>query len=179
MSVTAGPNWAFRMMALIHDNIFLRKWSDPQQTLRNAGIKEGQTVLEVGCGPGFFTIPAANIIGDSGKLYALDIHPLAERAITKKVQKNNLHNVEIITEDITHTSFVADMFDLVFLFGVPRMLKSDPFLMKLLLEMRRLLKPGGILSVKTKREQVIQKCENVGFDFKYSNCGILIFINKG
>ena len=51
----------------------LRKWlMNPVKTLQGAGIEPGQTVLEVGCGTGFFTIPAAEMIGDQGCLVAMD-----------------------------------------------------------------------------------------------------------
>ncbi len=43
----------------------VRQWlSDPVKTLQGAGIKSGQIILEVGSGTGFFTIPAAQLIGD-------------------------------------------------------------------------------------------------------------------
>jgi demethylmenaquinone methyltransferase/2-methoxy-6-polyprenyl-1,4-benzoquinol methylase len=52
----------------------VRQWlSDPVKTLRGADIKRGQTVLEVGCGTGFFTIPAAQLLGDQGCLVAMDV----------------------------------------------------------------------------------------------------------
>jgi len=46
---------------------------NPVQTLEGTGLKPGQTVLEVGCGTGFFTIPAARLIGENGRLVALDV----------------------------------------------------------------------------------------------------------
>jgi len=46
-------------MSLIHDNPLRRKCSNPYKTLEEAGLKSGQKVLEIGCGPGFFTIPTA------------------------------------------------------------------------------------------------------------------------
>ena len=54
MSRTHGSKWAFKMMSLIHDNPFRRKFSNPQKTLENAGLKAGLKVLEVGCGPCYF-----------------------------------------------------------------------------------------------------------------------------
>ncbi len=45
-----------------------RRWlMPPQKTLQGADIKPGQTVLEVGCGSGFFTLPVAEMIGESGQ----------------------------------------------------------------------------------------------------------------
>ena len=45
---------------------------NPMKTLQGAGIQPGQRVLEVGCGTGFFTIPAAQMIGEEGCLAAMD-----------------------------------------------------------------------------------------------------------
>jgi predicted methyltransferase len=45
----------------------------PLRTLRDAGVQPGQTVLEVGCGTGYFTLPAATVIGDQGRLIAIDV----------------------------------------------------------------------------------------------------------
>ena len=89
-----GSNWAFRIMAFIHDNPLRRRLSDPFQTLENAGLKPGLKVLEVGCGPGFFTIPAAKIVTESGKVYALDVHPLALEKVQTKIEIEKISNVE-------------------------------------------------------------------------------------
>ena len=45
--------------------------------LEQVGIKPGFHVLDYGCGPGSYLIPLAELVGMSGKIYALDIHPLA------------------------------------------------------------------------------------------------------
>ncbi len=44
----------------------------PERLLRSLGLKEGDTLADVGCGPGFFTIPAARIVGPEGTVYAID-----------------------------------------------------------------------------------------------------------
>ena len=72
----------------------LRKWlMNPVRTLKGAGIQPGQTVLEVGCGTGFFTIPAAALLGDQGCLVAMD--PLLDytRCVSEKVKAAGLKNV--------------------------------------------------------------------------------------
>ncbi len=48
-----------------------RRWLlPPEKTLQGADLRSGQTVLEVGCGTGFFTLPAAEMIGETGHLIA-------------------------------------------------------------------------------------------------------------
>ncbi len=89
------PNIAFRLMAFflgLH-----RRFVDVRKPLERAGIKEGQTVLDFGCGPGFYAIAAARMVGAKGKVYALDIQPLAYDMIhmieDKQVLARELHRV--------------------------------------------------------------------------------------
>ena len=55
-------------------NIFRRMAHDPVRILRPF-LREGDTALDVGCGPGFFTVPMARMIGDRGLVVAVDIQP--------------------------------------------------------------------------------------------------------
>ncbi len=76
------PNIGFRLMS------FSFWWRDrflnPKKILEELDIGQGQAVLDFGCGPGSFTIPTARIVGETGKVYALDIHPLAIKTVEKK-----------------------------------------------------------------------------------------------
>ncbi len=49
----------------------------PEAELNKLNIQEGQTVLDYGCGVGSFSIPTARLVGEKGKVYALDKQPLA------------------------------------------------------------------------------------------------------
>lgn len=51
------------------------QYNDPAQMLTALAVEPGHTVLDVGCGPGWFTIPAARLAGSRGKVYALDVSP--------------------------------------------------------------------------------------------------------
>ena len=57
---------------------------DKKREVVLTGAKRGDIILDYGCGIGFNTIPAAGIVGEEGRVYALDIHPLAIRAVEKK-----------------------------------------------------------------------------------------------
>jgi len=124
----------------------LRQWlMNPVKTLRGAGIQPGQTVLEVGCGTGFFTIPAAQLIGDQGCLVAMDVLSKYTKRVLKKVQAADLKNVRVVKRDALDTGLDAASIDTVLLFGV------IPFallpLNRLLPEMHRVIKPEGSLAV--------------------------------
>lgn len=65
-------NLIFKPAGLLMGSKTRERFLNPIRTLQAANIKPGQTVLEVGCGTGFFTIPAAKLLGDQGRLIALD-----------------------------------------------------------------------------------------------------------
>jgi ubiquinone/menaquinone biosynthesis C-methylase UbiE len=67
----------------------------PLELLAWAGVRAGQTVLDLGCGTGFFTIPAAQLVGPNGKVLATDIQPEMLAAIKSAVTAQGLTNVEI------------------------------------------------------------------------------------
>jgi demethylmenaquinone methyltransferase/2-methoxy-6-polyprenyl-1,4-benzoquinol methylase len=124
----------------------LRNWlMNPVKTLSIAGIQPGQTVLEVGCGTGFFTIPAAQMVGEQGCIVALDASSGFLKEVAKKVQKAKLKNVRIMQKDALNTGLETESIDKAILFGVL------PFpllpLDKLLPEMYRVLKPDATMAV--------------------------------
>ena len=59
---------------ILRDEQERRKWQNPENILDGIGLHPGMTFIDIGCGQGFFTIPAAKIVGDSGKVYASDIN---------------------------------------------------------------------------------------------------------
>lgn len=124
----------------------LRHWlHDPVKIMEGAEIRPGNTVLEVGCGSGFFTIPAARLIGEKGQLVAMDVLPAYVERVSQKVLTAELKNVRVMEGDALVTGLETASMDAVMLFGV------IPFpalpLNRLLPEMHRILKPEGILAV--------------------------------
>ena len=109
------------------------------------GAKKGDIILDYGCGIGFNTIPAAEIVGEEGMVYALDIHPLAIKSVEKQIRKKGLKNVKTILSDL-NTGLPDESVDIVLLYNVLPMVKNRPALIK---ELYRVLKAGGALSVKS------------------------------
>jgi demethylmenaquinone methyltransferase/2-methoxy-6-polyprenyl-1,4-benzoquinol methylase len=113
--------------------------------LQGADIHPGQTVLEVGCGTGFFTVTAAKMIGDQGSLVAMDVLPMSVETVSKKVQAANLNNVRVVKGDAMNTMLDSASMDTVLLFGViPAPMLP---LKQLLPEIHRILKTGGAMAV--------------------------------
>ena len=68
----------------------IRRWlQNPIQILKPY-IKEGMTVLDIGCGPGFFTVAIAELVGKSGKVIAADLQEGMLQKLQKKIQGTEL-----------------------------------------------------------------------------------------
>lgn len=134
-----------RLLAKAMESRFRYRFFDPVSILQGVPSLQGQAVLEIGCGTGFFTIPAARLIGDQGSLVALDILSESVELVSGKARAAELHNVRVVKGDALNTNLEAGSFDTVILFGVipAPMLPLAP----LLAEMHRVMKPDGRLAV--------------------------------
>ncbi len=133
-------NLDFKLMSLI---IKLRDFFRPRMSiLKEVDIKPGFTILDYGCGPGSYTIPIAELAGKSGKIYALDIHPLAIKSVKGIIVKKKLTNVETIQSDCK-TGLPDTSVDIVLLYDIFHGLADKS---SILAELKRILRQDGILS---------------------------------
>lgn len=134
-------NLDFKLMSLSFKfrDFFLPR----QKILEEVGIKRGFKVLDFGCGPGSYLIAASKLVGPDGKIYALDINPLAIKSVGRIVAKKHLKNVEIIRSDCK-TELSDKSLDVVLLYDTFHELPDPDGVLK---ELHRILKPEGILSV--------------------------------
>ena len=143
------------------------------EILKEVGIEPGFSVLDYGCGPGSYVTPIAELVGESGKIYALDIHPLAIRMVQGIALRKKLKNVETILSNC-ETRLPDNSIDIVLLYDIFHGL-SEP--KKILKELHRVLKSNGILSFNDhhmKDNEVKAKLIDGGF-FKLSRKGGRIY----
>ena len=77
------PNSAFRIMSLFLSG----REKSAAAALTQFGIRPGDTVVDFGCGPGAYIRSASGLAGAKGRVYAVDIHPLAIKAVERKIKK--------------------------------------------------------------------------------------------
>jgi ubiquinone/menaquinone biosynthesis C-methylase UbiE len=134
-------NLGFRGMSLLFK---IRDLALPrEEILREVGIRQGFQVLDYGCGPGAYVPETSRLVGETGRVYALDIHPLAVERVQTLARKKQLANVETICSDCK-TGLPDNSLDAVLLYDIFHGL-SDP--QRILAELHRALKPNGTLSV--------------------------------
>jgi ubiquinone/menaquinone biosynthesis C-methylase UbiE len=144
MSTTTnnGPhmsNTSFRMMAWYLK--FRERFRKPAEFVSTLGISEGHKVLDYGCGVGSYTIPVARLVGVSGKVYALDIHPIAIERVEKRAEEEGFSNIETILSDLA-TGLPEEHLEFALLIDVYTSIDDKVSLLK---EIHRILKPSGNL----------------------------------
>ena len=75
-----GMVWCYKLVDL---------FEKPEKHLKKIPLKEGMMVVDYGCGPGRYTLPIAKLIGEKGKVFAVDIQPLAISMVKEKAAKEN------------------------------------------------------------------------------------------
>ncbi|MBA7660906.1 2-methoxy-6-polyprenyl-1,4-benzoquinol methylase [subsurface metagenome] len=128
-----GMTWLYKLTGLI--------WN-PQQHLKKVPIKEGMAVVDYGCGPGRYTLSVAKLVGTKGKVFAVDIQPLAVKMIKEKAAGESLTNVEAILVNSYNTGIQGSSIDLVLLLDTLHLISNRDALFQ---EIHRLLKQSGLL----------------------------------
>lgn len=116
----------------------------PEGILQAIGVGEGKRVLDYGCGAGGFSMAAARLVGPSGQVYAADGNAAAVQYVRGRVRREGLGNVQVIHTDRA-TGLGNGTIDTVLLCDVLHDLEDAEGVLR---GLRRVLKPGGILSVR-------------------------------
>lgn len=150
----------------------IRRWRQPPNKLiERSGIKQGMTVLDLGCGSGAFTTFVAKAVGEQGKVYAVDIQPKMLQQLERKLAKpenQDIRNIELKETSAYELPFEDETLDLVYMVTV---LQEIPDRGRALREIKRVLKPSGILAVSELlpdpdyplRSTTVKMCQLEGF----------------
>jgi ubiquinone/menaquinone biosynthesis C-methylase UbiE len=118
------------------------QWQDPGEILSVIGLGPGQVFVDLGCGEGFFAVPAAKLVGEQGTVYAVDINAEAIERLLETAAKEHLDNLVAQSGEGEDTVFCEACADIVF-FGIDLHDFRDPA--SVLRNARRMIKPGGKL----------------------------------
>jgi ubiquinone/menaquinone biosynthesis C-methylase UbiE len=108
------------------------------------GLASGKAVADVGAGSGWFAVRAAQRVGPSGTVYAVDINPEAIHYIDRRVQKESLQNVKTILSTPDDPKLPKEAVDAVLLLKTYHEV-VDP--VALLEHLRPALRPGARLGI--------------------------------
>lgn len=135
------------------DNPFRRLIFQPEKLLQPY-IREGQTVADIGCGPGFFTIPLAEMVGPGGRVIAVDLQEAMLVKVRRKAAKAGFEGRIILHKCGADSLGLHEPLDFALCFWMMHEVPSPEHLLK---EIGALLKPGGMLLITEPRHHVRRK----------------------
>ena len=137
-----------------HDETNRRKWQNPEKILAEIGLMTGHTFIDIGCGEGFFSIPASRIVGSSGKIIGIDINQSAINDLQERVKNEKLQNAIFKVGKAEDAEICMSCADFVF-FGIDLHDFADP--KKVLQNAKRMLKPSGKLIDLDWKKKIMRK----------------------
>ena len=117
---------------------------DCQMLLEALDVKPGQTVCDLGCGNGFYTLRLAQLVGPQGKVLAVDIQSEMLHMLSERAKEEQITNIEPVLGTQIDPKLPAGKVDLILLVDVYHEF-SHP--RQMLEAMRKALKPGGRIAL--------------------------------
>ncbi len=153
-------------------------WQQPDQVIESLGLHLGDEVADLGAGSGYFTIRLAREVGESGKVYAVDIDQKMLDYIDQRAQKEKLDNIQTILADPDDPKLGSHSVDLIFVCDVLHHIHNrDKYYPKLYRALRlggrlmdidfqkRKLPVGPPVEMKIDKKDCIKEIEAAGFHF--------------
>ncbi len=146
----------------------IRRWLQNPQKILKPYIKEGMTVLDLGCGPGFFSIDMAQMVGNSGGVIASDLQKGMLQKVRDKIKGTELEKRITLHKCEENKIGVSEHVDFVLLFYMVHEIKNKEDFFN---EIRTILRPNGqVLLVeppfhvsKSAFEETVGKARDAGF----------------
>lgn len=131
------------------DNPERRKMLPPNEIMKMLDVQQGQTVADIGCGPGYFTIPLAS---SARNVYAVDVSPEMLHLLEERAAHEELENISLVESPAEHLTLPDHTVDRVICSLV---LHEVGDLKQTLSEFKRILRPGGkVLLIEWEKKQM-------------------------
>jgi ubiquinone/menaquinone biosynthesis C-methylase UbiE len=140
------------------------------------GVKQGQTVCDMGCGNGFYTLKLAELVGDKGRVLAVDIQPEMLSLLEERAKEAGQENIKPLLGTVVDPSLPENQVDLILIVDVYHEFSHPEHMLQ---AMRRSLRPGGRIALaefrledpevpikllhKMSKEQILKEFEPNGF----------------
>lgn len=148
----------------------------PQRVIDALEIKPGQTIVDLGAGSGYYSFRIAALVGERGKVLAVDVEPQMLRLIAERATRAGMKNITAVRGAARDPNLPANSVDLLFMVDVYHELEF-PF--EVMVKVREALKPAGRVALveyraedpqvmikpvhKMSERQIVRELEAAGF----------------
>ena len=133
-----------------------------------AGAAPGGTVVDYGCGPGYFALAAARMVGTEGKVYAVDLEPRMVELVRRRAADAGLSNIAAVASDGTRADLPDAIADYIICVQILHYAEGHGGRVAVARDLRRLLKAGG--SVLIAQWKPKRRASGLSYD---DLCGVL------
>ncbi|MBM4048246.1 MAG: methyltransferase domain-containing protein [Planctomycetes bacterium] len=132
---------------MLFNNPRRERWEKTSLIMKSLPLKKGDVVADIGCGPGYYTFKFADIVGDTGHVFAVDTNEQHIEYVSRLARQFGLKNVEALKSDESglKLSKKADVAYLCSLYHIIYTLNNDEHRDKFIGNIKSALKPGGTL----------------------------------
>jgi len=88
---------------------FTGTFLNPEEVIGQLAIRQGDTVADLGCGNGFFTLPMARAVGEKGKVFAVDVMAVPLEAVKSRAHLNGLNNITVVRADLERANSLKEV----------------------------------------------------------------------
>ncbi len=128
-----------------------QRWESTRENLERCRLEPGMHVADVGSGPGYYSYKFADLVGDSGRVYAIETNPAHINFLRSYVEENGIKNIAVTESSFEGIGLAADVrVDVVFICSLYHNVyaaftdeERDSFVASI----RRALRPGGRLII--------------------------------
>lgn len=125
-----------------------REILDANRVLSAIGLKKGDIFLDAGSGDGYMSLAASKIVGDEGKVYAIDVWEESINNFKEEIKKESIKNVEAMVADITEKIPITDeSVDILYMGNVLHGFVENDEIEPVMKEVQRVVKQGGSFAV--------------------------------
>jgi predicted methyltransferase len=151
-------------------------YQKPDEVLKALDLRPGEVVADIGSGSGYFTLRFARAVGETGRVYAVDVSPDMIRHLNRRLRDAGLRNVVTILSDPDDPLLADASVDRFVIVDTWHHIQDQP---SYLLLLKRMLKPGGQVihidfkkqdlpvgpppGMKIAREDLVKQMEDAGF----------------
>jgi predicted methyltransferase len=151
-------------------------YQKPDEVMKALALRPGEVVADIGSGSGYFTVRFARAVGETGRVYAVDVSPDMIRHLNRRLREAGLRNVVTVLSDPDDPLLPDASVDRFVIVDTWHHVDDRP---KYLALLKRMLKPGGQvvhidfqkrdlpvgppMSMKISREELVEQMEAAGF----------------
>ena len=116
------------------------EWQKPEQVIAALELRLGERVADLGCGPGYLTLPLAEAVGPTGKVWAVDIEPAMLARLREHIQDGKIENIQTVHCSEDDPALPAGQVDTIFIVNTYHHFSYRPVYVS---KLKRALAPDG------------------------------------